>query len=90
MTRSLSSGIEDRYFLGCNDSETGAPLLDYPPPLLPLYREHFSTVDFPSSLKKEGVAPTETLETIYQATRRYISEHSRPRENANSHNFSIH
>jgi hypothetical protein len=88
MTRRLSSGIEDRCYLGCNDCETGAPSPDYPPPpFLTLYREHFSTVDVPSSLKKEGVVPSETLGTIYQATRRYISEHSRPRENPNSHNF---
>jgi hypothetical protein len=38
----------------------------------------FPQVDFPSSLKKEGVVPSETLGTIYQATRRYISEPSRP------------
>jgi hypothetical protein len=47
----------------------------------------FPQVDFPSSLKKEGVVPSETLGTIYQATLRYISEHSRPHENPNSHNF---
>jgi hypothetical protein len=87
ITCRLSSGIEDRYFLGCNDSETGAPLPDYPPPLPSLYREHLSTVDFFSGLKKERVVPAETLGTIYQATWGYISEHSRRRENPSSHNY---
>jgi hypothetical protein len=60
--------LEDRYFLGCNDSETGAPLPDYPPPLPSLYLEHLSTVDFPSSLRKEGVVHSETYTTLYLGT----------------------
>jgi hypothetical protein len=87
MTCILSSEIEDRYFGRCNGSETGTPLPDYPPPLLSLYLERHSTVDFPSSLKKEGVVPSETMGMIYQATQRYILEHSRRRENPNSRNF---
>jgi hypothetical protein len=87
MTRRLSSGIEFIVFWAVTILRLVHRYQITPPPLPSLYRVHISTVDFPSCLKKEGVVPSETLQTIYQATQRYISEHSRRRENPNSHSF---